>query len=447
MNKIFKKAKHAFENDKQFIFKILLTATTRGLAALGTFVFNFALARVLGIESYGTFMLLYSIMIGLSFIARCGAGSAILRFASVFIKNKELGKLIKLRRDVSLLIIANSIVLGSIYLLSYEKVIDWFFEGRNVLLPMLIITLTIPFYSNLTIQSSYIKAFKKPHIAPFFEVGLTVFITGIVVLGFNFILETVSLNKVSYIFLLSNILIVALGYFYLNKLILNAKAGTIFKRESYEGFYQTLPNYALSAITSYFLIFSPTLIIGILKNPEQVGLFSIANSISILISFILWIVNTVYAPYYASLYQEGNKKKILELLRNSTRYLLLIATPLFILILLFSKQLLGIFGDEFVQARFALIILAVGQYFSVVTGPVYFLLNMTGHEKVLKNIVIFTAITTIILTLILTNYYGFIGAAISTAFGLVLQNSFSYYHCKKNTGIDYLRNRIDESYN
>lgn len=76
------------KEDKDLLKKIVFTASARGIAALGTFIFNFALAKFLGVNDFGIFMLLYSIFIGIAMVVRYGNDAAIIRFAAImFEKN------------------------------------------------------------------------------------------------------------------------------------------------------------------------------------------------------------------------------------------------------------------------------------------------------------------------------------------------------------------------
>ena len=51
-------------------------------------------------------------------------------------------------------------------------------------------------------------------------------------------------------------------------------------------------------------------------------------------------------------------------------------------------MILGFFGGQFITATTSLIILAFGQFFNSITGPSGIILNMTGHEKVSRNIIL-----------------------------------------------------------
>ncbi len=415
MKKIIDSIKGKLKNDKKIVLKLISTSFTRGLAAIGTFVFNFVLAKYLGVSDFGYFMLAYSILIGLGFLVRFGMPIAILRFAGIMYAEKEFGKIKKLQRDVAIVTLATSTVLGIVLIVSRDFLEVQFFDQVDVRGMLLMFAFSLPFYSFATVQSSFMKAFERPEIAPFFEVGLTTLIVGSSIAVLAWFGLQIDSYIASIVFLLASIVVVIFGYFTLKRIFRKSTEGITVISEDYYNFYPTLPDYALSAIAGYLLKFSPIIVLGIYASAKDIGLYSLANSTAFLISFILWIVSAVYAPHFARFHSQGKTKELRESVRSSILYLLIIATPIFLIIISFPTAILGFFGQEFEEGKTALIILAIAQLFNVSTGPVYFLLNMTGHQKYLRNIVFLTALVSVVSVFLLVPYYSFIGAAIATA--------------------------------
>ena len=106
--------------------------------------------------------------------------------------------------------------------------------------------------------------------------------------------------------------------------------------------------------------------------------------------------------------------------------------------LLFPEVLINLFGSGFGEGVLFLQIMAVGQFFNVVTGCVTFLLMMTGHERDMRNITIASGVLSILAAWILTTLYGALGAAIGAALGVATQNLLAVYFVKKRLGINTL---------
>ena len=91
-------------------------------------------------------------------------------------------------------------------------------------------------------------------------------------------------------------------------------------------------------------------------------------------------------------------------------------------LIIFARPILGIFGAEFVAARWGLTILVLGQLINVGVGSVGYLMIMTGHQNQSTYIFGFSALANVILNALLIPRFGTIGAAIATATTMALWN-------------------------
>lgn len=440
MNKLLNKLKSIFSKDRDILLKIFFTSITRAISAFGTFVFNFVLAKVLGVDDFGTFMLMYTIVIGLGFIIRYGYANAIMRFGAILYADHHFFHIKQIKNKVFRNTMLISIVVGIILIFGSNLIAENYLGIEDPKI-VILFAFSLPFFSYLSIQSSYLKAFKKPQLAPFIEVGLSTFTTGVIVglialLGFN-----VDMNVATICFLISSIFI-----YFMGKLIIDSTVQKIKVEQNYLEqnddknnydfieFNQSLFDYFLNALINYILVFSPILILGIFVSSKEVGLYSIANSAAFVISFILWIFNTVYASDFAVLYKQNAYTKIISMVKRSIFYMSTIALPIFLFIISFPTFVLTIFGEEYAQAKYGLIVMAFAQLFNVLTGPLNFLLSMTGHQKRLRNIILITAILNIVSCFILIPLYGYFGAVIGASLGLVFQNILCFKHVEKILG-------------
>ena len=97
---MYLRIKKIINSDREIISKLIKTFLTRGLSAIGTLVFHVVLARLMGVDEYGVFVIAYSLIIGVSLFAKFGMTSAILRFSSIMFKNREFGKILKLKHVI-----------------------------------------------------------------------------------------------------------------------------------------------------------------------------------------------------------------------------------------------------------------------------------------------------------------------------------------------------------
>jgi O-antigen/teichoic acid export membrane protein len=166
---------------------------------------------------------------------------------------------------------------------------------------------------------------------------------------------------------------------------------------------------------------SSTVILGLLGSSADVGIYNSAYRTAMLTSFVLMAVNSISAPKFAALHQQGDLAALGRIARKSAILMALLASPILAAFILFPARVMGLFGEQFTSGAPVLSILAVGQFINVVTGSVGWILIMCGYERLMRNNIAMCAVISITLNLLLIPRLGVIGAAIATAATLALQ--------------------------
>jgi O-antigen/teichoic acid export membrane protein len=156
------------------------------------------------------------------------------------------------------------------------------------------------------------------------------------------------------------------------------------------------------------------LIVGMLKNSAETGVYAAGSRIATLITFGITAVNSVLAPTIAALYAKNHKAELQKTLTFAARGVLAYTVPVVLGLIVFGKPVLRLFGHEFGAAYPVLLILAIGQVVIAACGSVGYLMTMTGHQRQALQVIAASAITTIVLNLCLIPRFGLIGAAIAT---------------------------------
>ena len=92
------------------------------------------------------------------------------------------------------------------------------------------------------------------------------------------------------------------------------------------------------------------------------------------------------------------------------------------------------FGLDFIEGKTALYVLLFGQLINVLCGPVGYILMMTNKQKILRNIIVVSALLNISLNILLIPEYGILGAAFATTASLILWNISSLIYVYKKYG-------------
>jgi len=178
------------------------------------------------------------------------------------------------------------------------------------------------------------------------------------------------------------------------------------------------------------------LILGALKGPENVGVYSVAVRTADLIPFVLQAILPALAPQIARLHAAGDLHGLQRLVTLATRTLLALAVPVAVVLIVRGDWLLGLlYGPGLVQGHLALAILCVGQIINVGMGPVGMLLTMTGHERDALFCIGVSGVLNFGLSIVLIPGWGASGAAAAACVSLVVWNFLMAFSAYRRLGI------------
>lgn len=182
------------------------------------------------------------------------------------------------------------------------------------------------------------------------------------------------------------------------------------------------PLWVMSIINRAVLPLAPLVLLGIWGTASDVGIFGAATRVALLIAFFLLAVNTVIAPKFAELHTNGDFENLKRLTGQFTLIVTLASTPVFLILLIWNEEVMGLFGADFRAGGTALAILVLGQAANTITGTAGHLLMMTGHERDVRDAAIAGSISLLVTGLILVPPLGLLGAAFSTSFAHIVMN-------------------------
>jgi len=414
-----------------------VTFLARASGALGTLLFSIALARFLGAADMGRFMLGLTIITGIGVMARLGGDGALLRFAGVAFSEKNYFSfkgLYQLARRISIYF---GLVLSIIFWRFKDSVVTLFSDGDAFVDVFSFMIWLAPLYSLLFIQAAIFKAMRMPALASIQEGGAVSLLAllGMFLLSLTGVAVTTDVALFVFAVATAALLVVG-GRGVANSLRKNSLAfDTGLKSCDRSAFVRSLPDYALMGFLGFVLQWSPFLILGWYSPAVELGLFSAAFRVALLINFVLMVCNSVLAPRFAVLHHEGKFLELKDLAQKTTTGMAVFSAPILGVVLVSPDRILALYGSGFEEATVALVVLALAQYVNVSTGSVGFLLNMTGFHKSMKNILVISAFLTFGLSVVFAKYWGAEGVAIAMALSISLQNSLAVWVAKRKLGI------------
>jgi len=413
---------------KEILTKGFSYILIRGLGIIISYAFTVYITKTFGASVFGLFSIGISIFMIVSVVGRLGLDISLVKFFSIDENKGDIG--LFYRTLIKSFLISTAICI-LVYVFRFFITNDLFKVPKPELIPYLNwILLSVPLWSITLICSSVSRAQKN--------IKWFTFISLVSRFLFSFIALIILLSYVNdpivaaqahfYGILITSIIAIThtvIGF--KNVKIKSETNSWLFIRES-------LPMMLSSSIL-IFLGWMDTFVMGIYETDDNVGVYNVCLKIATLTSFTLLAINSILAPKIAKSFNENNTQLYKKLIRFSTKLNFLVSAAVIIVILIFNKFLLSIFGNEFVKGSVILYILCAGQIVNSFAGSVGIILQMIGKQKVHQNFVLIALGINLVLTLILTPLYGGIGAATATVISMAFWNLASAIYLKKKLNI------------
>jgi O-antigen/teichoic acid export membrane protein len=182
-----------------------------------------------------------------------------------------------------------------------------------------------------------------------------------------------------------------------------------------------------AAVLEFTSAWIAALVLILYSDAIQLAEFHIAARVTILVSLILIVVNSVTAPAYAKYFRENDVDGVRRLSETAASLLFLLCLGPVFLFLFFPGQILSIFGKGYVSAADILVILLVGHLVNIMSGSVGYILMMSGNSDMYKSNTFLGAVTVTVVAFCLIPIYGGVGAAVATSCGMCVKNIRGVY--------------------
>lgn len=395
-----------------------LAFALRALGAALAFTLNVFIGRLLGAEGAGLYFLALSVATIGAVITKCGLDNSLLRFVAVGASSGDWNKVIGVFRMGMGMAVSTSLAAAGLVLILAPWMAEWLFAEVALTSTLRIMSLGIFSFAMMTLLAECLKGLKRirnsmlvsgvlhPGIA-LLTIWPLAMLFGAPGAAMAYVLGTGSAALVGWAMWRANVADVeALSPVFDRVILLQSSR----------------PLWIMSIVNRGILPWAPLLFLGIWGTAEEVGIFGAATRVAMLVTFFLASVNTVIAPKFSDLYNRGQMKILQSLARRFALLITLAASPLFLLLIFAGDRVMGFFGPDFIRGGAALAILAMGQAVNTMTGPVGYLLMMTGHERDCRNAAVLSMVFMLGCSMLLIPEQGLIGAAIASAAAEILRN-------------------------
>ena len=402
---------------RQNILKLISIAFLGGVVGRGfRYVSEIVIARSLGPDALGLFAFGLVVMTTISVPVRLGLDNAAQKFIPQYQK-EDSSKLV----GTTISCIAIPLVVGSIVSLSFYFFFPVFMgkyiaeDYGNI---VLLFAIGIPLHAGMVIGLSATRGFKETkysvYIRDFGQSGvaiLSAFIGGV-------LLDSLEAVIIGYI--LSLLFGLSLALYFLFKL--GAIRTSVLPKTNLS----TLLSFSLpltfAAVVHHLLTWTDILMLGAFIQPTEVGWYQAAFRTAQILAILLGAVNALFPSLAADLYDQGDTAGLRQIYSGLTKWVLYFTLLGYIFIFVYAEEILLIFGTSTVSAQHAMLLLGAAQVIVVGTGPIGYLLNMTGYERLQLLNALGAGLVNVVLNFVLIHWLGIVGAALATGISLSLLN-------------------------
>lgn len=419
--------------------KILGVFFLRGLAGIIALLLNVTLARVLGADGAGLYILSISIVAVVIILGAFGLDRVLLRKVAAHASSGEWATVFGFHRTIFSFSLCSSVFMGFL-LLASSPVLAMLFNNdglRKLLLTLSLATLPMVV---LYINADAIKGLKFINTGLFFK-SISVPLISIILLILVDQLQTIEGAVIAYLIAagVSAVFAVSVWLFLTRRHRSPAARGPSPKEVLSRG----SPLLILALVVNLQGTI-PVFFLGIWSDPADIAYFYAAIKTALVIGMLIQAVNAYYEPRFAETFHKKDFEKLERMARQAVKIPFFLASPVLCLIMFFPELISFAFGDEFIAAAPLLMIMAIGQFFNVITGPVIPLLTMSEFSNKARDITIFGVLVSVGFYVVLIPKFGVVGASIAHTIGLILKNLVGVWMIKEKLGVRIWRFSLND---
>lgn len=388
------------------------------------YIFTLMIARWYGVDTMGLFALSLTLLNIFVTIGLFGFDNALIKFISDYNSNEKPHLIKEVYIKSLAIVVPFGIMLSFILFFGAEYFATNIFNNESLIFYFKIMSLAILPFVLLRINTTVFRGLKKIKLFSLFEsVGISllcVVLLALISMKTHVGFVTIMVQDISIV------AVMIVSFIYIKKCT-NIFQTTSLNVLKYKVLLKVSLPMLLASSMGLVMGWTDIIMLGIFRNEEEIGVYSVVIKVAALTSITLMAINTIAAPKFSEFYSTGDMEGLKSVAQNSTKMIFYSSFPVILILTVFSESILRMFGKEFVVGTVALWILMFGQFINSITGSVGYILNMTGKYILVNKIVFFSCLLNFALNYFFIQIYGIIGAAIGTAISLSFANLMSLF--------------------
>jgi O-antigen/teichoic acid export membrane protein len=394
------------------------------------YLFQASVTRTLGSATAGVFFAFYALINLLAIVGRAGLDRTGLRTISVQNDRGDFGAVRRSAFTLSVFIAAISVIL-IIPIFFLRSHLSAFYGIKGETGATMLFILSIPGVAVSFALAEFLRGMKRLILCALVQliIAYSVAIVGIWV---AFYVWGGRLDLAAVAFLVGTWVSVAIGLWLI---FVGTEDGAAKSRPAASELYGGAPFMLGVSLLFFGMGGMDVLLLGYLLPGVPTAYYVAAMRTAMLTSIGLVGVNSITVPVVASLYKKGEKRDLEGFVVTGARWGLTMAALMAGFLMIGGPMVLQIFGSGFDKAYVFLLILLAGQLVNSGSGPVAFILLMTGNEKRAAYVLFPVNAVMVAGYILLIPSMGAAGAAVVTAGGIALWNLGMIRQVKVRVGI------------
>lgn len=411
---------------------------TLGVNLVGSvlaFAAHVVLARLIGAGQYGLYAVSLAWIAIMALTAKMGLDAVVLRLVAAYAATAEWGRLLGLARFAGLVTL---LAAGGVYafLVLFLELADDA-VGPPMKLALEVAGLLVPVMAVNGMLQATLRGLKHPVLAVVPENLLrpVLLVVAALVLAHVVPSSDVDVRAMIWLTLFTGLVALAVNFWLCDDLI-GAKLRGV--RAEYLGTQWRRIAAPLWLMAAMHLVLHQVdlLIMGAIRDAEEAGVYAAVLRLAGIVSVGLTAANVAFAPVISELHARGNYSELRHTARSVAIAVAAFAIPVCVGLAALADPLLGLFGEPFRSGATALRILVVGHLVNVLSGPVGFLLTMTGHERFAAKVICTAVGLSLLLNGLFIPIWGIDGAAAATAASMIFWNAAMLFFVLRNLRVN-----------
>jgi O-antigen/teichoic acid export membrane protein len=347
-----------------------ISTAGQGIGKLLAFATQPVLARLLGLKFYGFYAAGVALINGLQILSRFGMENGVVRYVAHYREHEDEARVRGTIVMALLFPIALSVILSAALFFGAGFLADsgWLKANGATMVGVLRgFAFVLPFFVFMSMTAWATQGFKTVTYAAYIQQlirpGLFLIFVGLCyVLG-------AKIFGVIAAYALAMFIAGLVGLYYLRKLfpdLFDRRAQTTFEPRALFGV--SIPM-SITQGAQYLNNFSAILILTVFAPGGPVGLFNAAARTATFLTVVRFAFSGIFSPIISGLHARQDTEEMGKLYKDVSRWIFTGAFALFLALVVFAPEVMGIFGEAFGAGVTALIIVAVAQLFSSSIGP------------------------------------------------------------------------------